>query len=105
MTDTREARIAQVYRDLERMRAEDEAVRLAPRSLRRKTGSSIVFSVRLDPAEVAALEAKALVLGIRPTVLARSLIRTGLASGHGAEIADAVDRLEAAVCELRAAVG
>jgi hypothetical protein len=86
------------------MEARDEAVRLAPRSLRRRAGASIVFSLRLDPAELAALETRALLTGIKPTVLARNLIRTGLAAAHGGEIAAAVDRLEAAVCELRAVV-
>ena len=104
MTDTREARIAFIHRELAQTEARDEAIRLAPQSLRRKTASSIVFSVRLDPAEVAALEARATEIGIKPTVLARNLIRTGLAVAHGADIAAAVDRLEAAVGELRAVV-
>jgi hypothetical protein len=60
--------------------------------------------VRLDPDEVRALENRAAVVGIRPTVLARNLIRTGLAAAHGSNLASAVDRLEAAVSELRAVV-
>jgi S-adenosylmethionine:diacylglycerol 3-amino-3-carboxypropyl transferase len=87
------------------MEALNEAVRLlAPRSVRRKTGASIVFSVRLDPAELAALEARAVVAGVRPSVLARNLIRTGLAAARGPDVAAAVDRLEGVVAELRAAV-
>jgi hypothetical protein len=104
VTDSKAARIAFVERELAQIEAREEAVRLAPRSARRKTGASIVFSVRLDPAELAALEAHAVTDGMKPTVLARNLIRTGLAAAHGAEIAAAVDRLEAALCELRAAV-
>lgn len=64
----------------------------------------IVYSIRLDPAEVAPLEARSAIAGIKPTVLARNLIGTGLSAPHGSEIAAAVDRLEAAMCELRAAV-
>ncbi|MEP7020013.1 MAG: hypothetical protein ABI808_05140 [Pseudonocardiales bacterium] len=104
MTDTAEGRIAFIQREIAAMQARDEALRLAPRSVRRTTGASIVYSIRLDPTEVAALEARSAITGIKPTVLARNLIRTGLSAPHGSEIAAAVDRLEAAVGELRAAV-
>ncbi|MEO9134687.1 MAG: hypothetical protein ABI301_06790 [Jatrophihabitantaceae bacterium] len=104
MTDSREALIAAVNRDLALLEARDAARRLAPRSARRKTGASIVYSIRLDPAEVAELEARAAAIGMKPTVLARNMIRTELAAAQGAVIAAAVDRLEAAMCELHAAV-
>jgi hypothetical protein len=90
VTESAEARIALVHRELAQLQALDEAVRLAPRSVRRRTGASIVFSVRLDPAELAALEARAAATGSKPTVLARNLIRTGLAAAHGAEIAGTI---------------
>ena len=97
--------VAHVERELAQLEAREHALALMPRSSRRTTGSSVVYSIRLDPAEVRALEARALDIGIKPTVLARNLIRTGLGSVGGAELAAAVDRLEAAFGELRAAVG
>ena len=86
------------------MDAAAEAGRLAPRSTRRASGPSVVFSIRLDQREVAAIEARAAVTGIKPSVLARNLIRTGLAAWNGDRIAAAVDQLEAVVSELRTAV-
>ena len=82
--------------------AQEAAARLPPRRQRRKTGPSIVYSIRLDPAEVGALEAQAALINIKPTALARNLIRCGLATQSGEELARAVDRVEAAVAELRA---
>lgn len=104
-TDTVEGRIAFAHAELARLEARDAAVRLAPRRVRRQTGGSIVYSVRLDPAEVAALEERAERAGIKPTALARNLIRVGLSAAHGAEVVDAVDRLDAVVQELRTFVG
>jgi hypothetical protein len=100
-SDTREGRIAIAQRELDALERRREAIQLAPRSKRRVTGASVVFSVRLDPAELRALEAKAHMMGIRPTVLARNLLRVGLSSQQDDSVIRAVDRLEAAVYELR----
>ncbi|WP_375499460.1 hypothetical protein [uncultured Jatrophihabitans sp.] len=56
---------------------------------------------RLDPSEVNELAERAALAGMKPTALARNLIRIGLAGNRGAELADAVDRLDAVVQELR----
>jgi hypothetical protein len=64
----------------------------------------VVFPVRLDRAELAALEQQAAVTGIKPTVLARNLLRTGLSRSDGGALARAVDQLEAAVEEVRSLV-
>ena len=84
--DTREERIAIVNRELAEYRAaaleaEQAPARPARRSGRKLTGQSVVFSVRLSPAEVRALERRAALLGIAPTVLARNYVRIGLNSG------------------------
>jgi hypothetical protein len=95
--------IAAVQKELAEMAALAQATQLAPRRRRRATGPSVVYSIRLDPAEVAALEARAAAINLKPTMLARNLIRTGLARGcDGEGVARAVDRLEAALGELRA---
>jgi hypothetical protein len=66
--------------ELERFDAEDAAVvaGLAQRSTRRAPGRSTCYSVRLDQGEVAALERRAAAVGLKPSVLARNLIRLGL---------------------------
>ena len=46
----------------------------------RTAGASVVYSIRLDRGELRALERRALVAGIKPTVLARNLIRVGLST-------------------------
>ena len=49
--------IASVEREPARFAAEDEAAaRLPPRPLRRRTGASVVLSIRVDPAQLAASE-------------------------------------------------
>jgi hypothetical protein len=101
--DTREKRIAFVQADLERREAADRAVEraLPQRPRRRTTGPSIVFSIRLDPAEVRLLEERSAVLAIKPTVLARNLIRIGLATPARDGVPLALDRVQAALDELR----
>jgi hypothetical protein len=95
-------RIASVQRELARMAEADEAAaRLPPRRRRRTSGSSVVFSIRLDPAELAALEQQAALTHIKPTVLARNLVRTGLYSRNPSALANAVDRLNSAIEEVR----
>ena len=97
-------RVAFVDRELDMLKRREEARKLAPASTRRKTGPSMVFSVRLDPAELAALESLALDTGVKTTVLARNLIRSGMAARQPAAVAAAVDRLQAACNELRSLV-
>jgi hypothetical protein len=97
--------VAVVQQELAELEAAQRRQNLAPRAKRRVTGASAVFSVRLDPAEVDALETRAAAAGLKPSVLARNLIRTGLAARNGATLARAVDRLDSAVEELRGLVG
>lgn len=94
-------------RDLARFEAEDEAAAreaAKPRRTRRVTGPSVVYSIRLDPSELRALERRAAALDIKPTALARNLIRAGLATRTDPVVAEAIDRLEAAFRELRGLV-
>lgn len=107
MNDVQAQLVAEVERELAELRTADEQVAagLARRTERRQDAASIVYSIRLDRAEVAALERRAAVIGIKPTVLARNLVRTGLNRRRDAEVAAAIDGLEAAVKELRQVVG
>jgi len=99
------SRIAAVQRRLERFEQEDQAAAQLPaRRKRRVTGPSIVVSIRFDPAEVAALEQQAAAIGIKPTVLARNLVRIGLSGRNDGALAQAVDQLDAAVADVRALV-
>lgn len=100
----RQARIAAVYAELAEIEAKNAAVPLKPRRQRRTTGPSVVYSIRLDPEEVAALERRAEDLDTKPTALARIFIRNGLGAEHGEAAAPAIDRLGAALDEVRAAV-
>jgi hypothetical protein len=99
----REKILAIVAEDMARLEARESEV-LKPRRQRRATGPSIVYSIRLDRDEVAALEAQAAAADMKPTALARNLIRCGLATRNGEAVARAVDRLETSVAELRALV-
>jgi len=72
---------------------------------RQNRNDSISYSIRLYPEEVEMIEARAEKLGVRPTGLARNLIRSGLASGGLDEVTDTLDRLEQVVAELRSLVG
>jgi hypothetical protein len=71
----------------------------------RAEGRSRVYTVRLDSGEVAALERRAAARGPKPTVLARNLVRVGLAPRESGDLLDALDRIAAAVEDLRALVG
>lgn len=103
--DGRAARIAQVYAELEAMEAAKAAgsEKLPARS-RRGAAPSVVFAVRLDPDELEALELRAKASGMKPSVLARNLIRCGLTGVPDKGVAEALDRLETAVDNLRALV-
>lgn len=94
---------AQVEREMAQFEQLDRITTLRPRCAG-QAGASVVFSLRLDRDELRALERRAALTDIKPTVLARSLIRTGLSTRHSAAIARAVDQLEEAVRELRALV-
>lgn len=93
MTDTRAQRIAAVHRELAELEAVNGAVAdgLQMRS-RGAGGPSVVYSIRLDRGELMALERRAYVAGVKPTVLARNLIRIGLTKSAGCEVVDAVER-------------
>lgn len=107
MIDIRAQILAEVERELAEARAADEQVAagLAQRTARRQVGTSVVYSIRLDAGEVAALERRAAALGLKPTVLARSLLRVGLSRRADSDLDAAIGRAEAAVRELRALVG
>ena len=77
---------------------------LARRSARHSPGRSVVYSIRLDQGEVAALETRAAAAGLKPSVLARNLIRIGLGAAGDDELAHVVGRLEATLRELRSLV-
>ncbi|HKC28948.1 MAG TPA: hypothetical protein VKB75_13130 [Jatrophihabitans sp.] len=106
MTEGRALAIAAVKRELAEMEAYDAAVEqgLKVRGSRRRAGVSMVYSVRLDTLEVDALERRAVYLGLKPSVLARNLIRIGLQPGRNEEVSLAINRLETAVEELRGLV-
>jgi hypothetical protein len=65
--------------------------------------SSVVYSLRLGREEVEALEKRAAVRGVKPTALARNLIRIGLIDEplDLPAIVEAVGRVEDACAELR----
>jgi hypothetical protein len=75
MFDTRGERVAAVYRELARHAALVAAAPQLPVTRRKQAGPSIVYSLRLDRDEVAALEAQARLSRIKPTVWAWNLIR------------------------------
>lgn len=74
----------------------------------RGSRTSVVFALRLDPDELTALELRAKEIGVRPSVLARNLIRVGLRQRGDASGRDrcvgALDRLESAAADLRALI-
>jgi hypothetical protein len=80
--DIHQALVREVERELAEFGAIDAVIAdgLAERP-RRQKGSSVVYSFRLDPGEVRALERRAADLGLKPSVLARNLVREGL-RGH-----------------------
>ena len=99
----------QALRAVEQEIAEIEAAKAAARTglsaRARRRQSSIVYSIRLDPGEVQALEARAAARGVKPSILARNLVRCGLDEDPDIRLAAALDGFEAALTELRAAAG
>ncbi|MCW2495377.1 hypothetical protein [Jatrophihabitans sp.] len=77
---------------------------LPPRRERRLRGPTIVFSIRLDQHELAALDEQAIERGIKPSTLARNLIRAGLQARHNPVLRDAVERLRQSLDEVEALV-
>ena len=90
-----------VARELADIEASEAAVRAGLSARARRRESSIVYSIRLDPEEVRALEIRAAARGVKPTRLARNLIRSGLARDVNLRLAEALDSFEAALAELR----
>lgn len=99
-------RIASVHRELAELEAVNDAVTsaLQMRSTRTRAGS-VAYSIRLGREELEALERRAATRGLKPTVLARNLIRVGLAPGESGDLIDAIERVAAALDDLRALVG
>jgi hypothetical protein len=91
--------------ELASFEARENAVQSAKLHDRPRGRSAGVFSVRLDPTELAMLEARAAAAGIGPSVLARNLIRMGLTTTSTGNLAVAIERVETAVAKLRATVG
>jgi len=89
-------------RETELMEADRAAMTDALEQRGRRAGGSVVFPVRLDPTEVEALERRGRRLGVKPSVLARNLIRMGLGSPTSVALEDVVARLDRAMNDLRA---
>jgi len=93
-----------IQQELAEMEAADAAVRAGQSARARRHESSVVYSIRLDPGEVQALETRAAARGLKPTILARNLVRCGLQEDPDLRLAAALDAFEAALSELRAAM-
>ncbi len=99
--------IAAVHREIAELAAADVELDSRPprgRARGRAAGASVVYTLRLDAEEVAALDRRAALLGVTPSALARNFIRIGLSARGPAAMSGIVDRLENAVTELRALV-
>lgn len=102
--------VQRIERELAEMEQRDTEVAGLVDRARHQHGSrsSVVFTLRLDPDELAALELRAKGVGLRPSVLARNLIRVGLRGRGEAASRDrwveAIDRLEAAAADVRALI-
>lgn len=101
--DARAYAIAMVEREQAEWEAAEAAIAsgLARRTRRRSAGSSVVYTLRLDRGELHALESRAAAMQLKPSVLARNLIRNGLRGPADLAANDAVDRLVGAADELR----
>jgi len=96
--------IESVRRQMEELRSADAAIAagLARRTRRDTRRASVVFSLRLDPVELRAIETRAAAVDIKPSVLARNLIRAGLlASAPDLRATKALARVSAAIADLR----
>ncbi len=65
---------------------------------------TVVYTIRLDREEFRALKRRGGFLNLKPSVLARNLIRAGLTTRPDPMSSDAVEELETAVEQLRAVV-
>ena len=101
--DARDFAIAMVEREQAEWEAAEAAVAsgLARRTRREPSGSTVVFTLRLDRGELHALETRAAAMQLKPSVLARNLIRCGLRGPADLPLNEVVDRLMAAANELR----
>jgi hypothetical protein len=74
VVDIQSELIAEVERELAEFDAAEAQIRagLAQRTRRRQSGASVVYSLRLDSGEVAALERRAAVVGLKRAALART---------------------------------
>jgi hypothetical protein len=92
-----------VYRELAEMEAANTAVAegLAHRGRRNLRKRSVVYSIRLDPGEVEALETRAAALEMKPTALARNLVRCGLRNEFDPDTADLLERLDVIMLEVQ----
>jgi hypothetical protein len=82
----------------------DRLEQLVPRGRKRVPGPTTVYSIRLDHDEVRALQIRAARVGAKPSTLARNLIRCGLSLPVDEHLSAVVDRVDAAMEELRAFV-
>jgi hypothetical protein len=105
MAEHEGARLAReaVHREIAEMQAADAAVAegLAVRGRRNRRKTSIVYSIRLDPGEVDALETRAASLGMKPTILARNMVRIGLRTEYDPDTADLLERLDVIMLEVQ----
>jgi hypothetical protein len=74
---------------------------LVPRTRKRVPGPTTVYSIRLDHDEMRALQVRAARLGVKPSSLARNLIRSGLSQPFDGALSAVVDRMDAAMGDLR----
>jgi hypothetical protein len=104
--DPRDELIAAVEREIAELEAADDVTSDLEQRARRgnggSAGSSVVFSMRLDPGELAALHKRAAVLRVKPSVLARNLVRAGLQTSRDRAVSEAVGRADLAIQDLRA---
>ena len=106
MTDASAEARAHVRRQLAELEAVDAAIAAGLQMRSSSTrAASVVYSIRMDRYELRALERRALIAGIKPSVLARNLIRVGLTRSGSPEVVDAVERVGQALDELRGLVG
>ena len=98
------ARIAAVRREAAELEMREEVGRLPPSRRKRSNGASSVFALRLSHDERTTLEARADVLGLPPSVLARNFIRIGL-TRTDVQTDEVLDRIDSQLIELRALLG
>jgi len=86
---------------LQRARERQREARGTETRATRRSGPTVVLTLRLGHAELDALEARAAWLGVPPRALARTLIRRGLERPVVPDLSAVVDDLQASVARLR----